>query len=94
MPAPDEVNAPLTVRELIAELQELADQDLPILFAAVSADQPFDRVAHRVIHQNFTQEYVEWDEEIGEYLVVDQYDENSPEYEARVAACLTAWVMN
>lgn len=92
MPAPDEVNAPLTVRELIAELQELADQDLPILFAAVSP--PFDRVAHRVIHQNFTQEYVEWDEGIGEYVVVDQYEEGSPEYEERVASCLTAWVMN
>ena len=94
MPAPDEVNAPLTVRELIAELQELPDQDLPILFAAVTPYDPYSRVAHRVIHQNFTQEYVEWDEAINEYLVVDQYDENSPEYEARVAACVTAWIMN
>lgn len=94
MPAPEEVNAPLTVRELIAELQELADQDLPILFASVTPYDPFTRVAHRVIHQNFTQEYVEWDEAINEYLVVDQYDENSPEYEARVASCITAWVMN
>ena len=94
MPAPDEVNAPLTVRELIAELQELADQDLPIMFAAVSPNEVFDRVAYRVIHQNFTQEYVEWDEGIGEYRVVDQYEEGSPEYEERVASCLTAWVMN
>jgi cytochrome oxidase Cu insertion factor (SCO1/SenC/PrrC family) len=94
MPAPDEVNAPLTVRELIEELQELPDQDLPIMFAAISVDDYFDRVAYRMIHQNFTQEYVSWDEGIGEYRVVDRYEEDTPEFQERAASYVTTWVMN
>jgi hypothetical protein len=86
MPAPDEVNAPLTVRELIEELMLLPDQELPVLFAAVSPHNPFDRIAHRVIHQNFTQEFIWWDEEIGEYRIADETTNG--------VILPTAWVMN
>lgn len=86
MPEPSDVNAPLTVRELIEELMLLPDQELPVLFAAVSPDHTFDRVAHRVIHQNFTQERVWWDDGIGEYRICDEVN---PE-----CGMPTAWVMN
>lgn len=89
MPAPDEVNAPLTVRELIEELQSLADQDLPVMFAAISVDDYLDRIAYRMIHQNFTQEWVLWDEGIGEYRIVEEENCDCHDGPAKIA-----WVMN
>jgi hypothetical protein len=64
----------------------LPDQELPVLFAAVSPHNPFDRIAHRVIHQNFTQEYVVWDDPLGEYRIIDD--------ESGDCGTPIAWVMN
>ena len=76
----------LTVRELIQELMLLPDQELPVLFAAVSPTHPHERIAYRMIHQNLTQERITWDDAIGEYRICDEVN---PE-----CGMPTPWVMN